>query len=93
MYQLTDMGPDDGGLVCIPGSCVSALLRPRMPVSHLVGVGEPEVALICRHKGFFNMPPDVRAFETLDRFGPDTGGALIKSVPCKAGSALSAYKT
>ena len=60
MYQLTDIGPGDGGTLVIPGS----------------------------HKAFFNMPPDVRSLASGSRFGPNTGGALVRPVTCKAGSAL-----
>ena len=40
------------------------------------------------HKSFFSLPQDVRGFATGDRFGPLTGGALVKPVPCRAGSLL-----
>ena len=61
MYQLTDIGPEDGGTLVVPGS----------------------------HKAFFNLPPEVRDITAAcDRFHDQTGGALLKRVPCKAGSAL-----
>ena len=40
------------------------------------------------HRAFFSLPQDVRGFATGDRFGPLTGGALVKPVPCRAGSLL-----
>ena len=61
MYQLSDIGPTDGGTLVVPGS----------------------------HKSFFNLPEDIRAITpAMERFKGETGGPLLKTVPCRAGSAL-----
>ncbi len=61
MYQLSDIGPTDGGTLVVPAS----------------------------HKSFFNLPEEIRAITpAMERFDSQTGGSLLKTVPCRAGSAL-----
>ena len=41
------------------------------------------------HKAFFNLPEDIYAITpAMERFGSESGGPLLKTVPCRAGSAL-----
>jgi hypothetical protein len=61
MYQLSDIGPTDGGTLVVPAS----------------------------HKSFFNLPDEIQAIApAMERFDGETGGPLLKSVPCRAGSVL-----
>ena len=90
MYQLADIGPEDGAYVpcCRSSSAVRAWRAPTFAAHSITRWPHRTVVVPGSHKSFFSLPQDVRGFATGDRFGPLTGGALVKPVPCRAGSLL-----